>query len=134
MGLFHFSGTRPANLGVAAGKLSPGDRKPNWVSSQAPSSDRKHFIEPLRFSGTAESAWKALEKVVSPMPGATFVTKAPGYLHVEFASALMGFVDDVEFALDAGAGAIHVRSGARLGFSDLGVNRKRIEAIRAALR
>ena len=134
MGFFHFSGSRPRDLGVTAGKLRPGDRKPNWVSSQAPASAAKHFIEPLRFAGTPENAWKALEKVVGPMPGATIVTSGPGYMHVEFASALMGFVDDVEFALDAGAGVIHVRSGARLGLDDLGVNRKRVEAMRAALR
>jgi uncharacterized protein (DUF1499 family) len=43
----------------------------------------------------------------------------------------MGFVDDVEFFLDEGANVIHVRSASRLGQSDLGVNRKRVETIRA---
>jgi uncharacterized protein (DUF1499 family) len=134
MGLFHFSGTRPANLGLAAGKLRPGDGKPNWVSSQVPASDRKHYVEPLRSSSSADAAWKRLGDVVDAMPGATRVANAAGYMHVEFASALMGFVDDMEFAPDAGAGVIHVRSGARVGYDDFGVNRKRVETIRAALR
>ncbi len=130
MGLL--SGSRPGDLGVSAGKLRGGGWKPNWVSSQVAADDKKHFIEPLRPSGPVEAAWKLLEKAVRVPPGATVVTSNPGYLHVEFASPLMGFVDE-EFALDAAAGVIHVRSGARLGIDDLGVNRKRIEAIRAAL-
>ena len=103
------------------------------MSSQVDAADAKHFIEPLRFTRSPDAAWKALDAAVRATPGATVVTGNPGYMHVEFASRLMGFVDDAEFALDAPAGVIHVRSGARLGIDDLGMNRKRIEAIRAAL-
>lgn len=132
MGLF--SGTRPPDLGLAAGKLRAGDWKPNWVSSQLDTGDTKHFIEPLRISGSRQEAWAGLEKAVRAISGATIVTRNEGYMHVEFASALMGFVDDAEFALDTPGALIHLRSGARLGIDDLGVNRKRIEGIRAALR
>ena len=66
------------------------------------------------------------------MPRTKIVTENETYLYAEFASNLMGFVDDVEFYLDKTAGVIHVRSASRLGQSDLGVNRQRIEAIRAA--
>lgn len=132
MGLF--SGKRPTDLGLAVGRLRAGDWKPNWVSSQVPATDAKHFIEPLRAPGSPEAAWKALQKVLIAMPRATVVTSNPGYLHVEFASAALGFVDDAEFAQDPAGGLIHVRSGARLGIRDFDVNRKRIEAIRAALR
>ena len=131
MGLF--SGSRPRDLGLAAGRLRAGNWKPNWVSSQVAAEDTKHFIAPLRPAGPLGAAWQALHGALRAMPGATLVTSDPGYLHVEFASAVMGFVDDAEFALDAAAGAIHVRSGARLGIDDFGVNRKRIEGIRAAL-
>lgn len=131
MGLL--SGSRPRDLGLAGGKLRGGTWKPNWVSSQVGSSDTKHFIDPLRFAGAPDAAWKALESALRAMPGATVVTGIPGYLHVEFASPLLGFVDDAEFALDTAEGVIHVRSGARLGLDDLGVNRKRVESIRAAL-
>jgi uncharacterized protein (DUF1499 family) len=129
-----FSGSRPRDLGLAGGKLRGGTWKPNWVSSQVGASDTKHFIEPLHPPGPVDDAWTRLEKAIRATPRTTLVTADPGYMHAEFASALMGFVDDVEFALDAGAGVIHVRSGARLGLDDLGVNRKRIEAIRATLR
>jgi uncharacterized protein (DUF1499 family) len=73
-----------------------------------------------------------LAGILRAMPGATVVTVRPDYLHAEFASALFGFVDDVEFVVDPGASSIQVRSAARMGYSDMGVNRKRVEAIRAA--
>ena len=57
----------------------------------------------------------------------------PDYLYAEYSSALFGFVDDVEFYFPPETHIIHVRSASRLGHSDLGVNRKRIEAIRARL-
>jgi uncharacterized protein (DUF1499 family) len=67
------------------------------------------------------------------MPRATAVTRTPGYLHVEFSSRSLGFVDDTQFALDAAGGVIHVKSAARLGLRDFSVNRGRVEAIRAAI-
>ncbi|QJR16231.1 DUF1499 domain-containing protein [Usitatibacter palustris] len=130
MGLF--SGSRPDNLGLREGKLRNGDWRPNWVSSQAASGD-KHFIAPLRVAGAAPAVWAKLESVVRAMPGATVVTSRPDYLHVEFSSKTMGFVDDTEFTPDPAGGAIHVRSGARLGVRDFDVNRKRVEGLREAL-
>ena len=65
------------------------------------------------------------------LPRTTVVTATGTYLHAEFRSAVFRFVDDVEFHADEAAGVIQVRSGSRIGFSDLGVNRRRIEAIRA---
>ena len=59
------------------------------------------------------------------------MTTTETYLHAEFKSAVFRFVDDVEFFADEGAGVIQVRSAARVGNSDLGVNRKRLETIRA---
>jgi uncharacterized protein (DUF1499 family) len=67
------------------------------------------------------------------MPRAKVVTAEPNYLYVEFTSKLMGYVDDTEFYLDEKAGVIQVRSASRLGRSDFGVNRERIESIRAQL-
>ena len=67
------------------------------------------------------------------MPRATIVRHEPDYLYAEFRSRRMGFVDDVEFTYDDRAGLIQVRSASRLGRGDLGVNRKRIEAIRARI-
>ncbi|MEO1134470.1 MAG: DUF1499 domain-containing protein, partial [Cyanobacteria bacterium J06639_1] len=69
--------------------------------------------------------------VVEGMEQTKVVERGDRYLYAEFTSKLMGFVDDVEFYADEAASVIHVRSASRLGKSDLGVNRKRIEAIRA---
>ena len=131
MGLF--SGSRPAALGFAGGRFADGDWRPNWVSSTAPRGDATHYVAPIAFEGDPARAWAALEGLVAAMPRATFVTRSPGYLHAEFASKAMGFVDDAEFALDATGSVIHVKSAARLGIRDFSVNRDRVEAIRAAL-
>ena len=132
MGLF--SGTRPDNLGVHDGRLAPPKRTPNNVNSQIDKhADARHFIEPLRYSGDAKKAWAALRKVVDGMPRVHVVKAESNYLYAEFTSKLMGFVDDTEFYLDEKAGVIQVRSASRLGRGDHGVNRERIESIRAQL-
>jgi uncharacterized protein (DUF1499 family) len=123
------SGTRPAGLGAQDGKLLPCPSTPNCVSSQA--TDEAHRIAPLACSGAAADAMARLRAVVKAMPRTAVVTDTGTYLHVEYTSLIFRFVDDVEFLADAAAGVIHVRSASRLGTSDLGVNRKRVEAIRA---
>ena len=132
MGLF--SGTRPDHLGVRDGRLAPPKRTPNNVSSQADrNADAGHFIEPLRYRGDARKAWAALQAIVNGMQRVKVVKSEPNYLYAEFSSRLMGYVDDVEFFLDEKAGVIQVRSASRLGRSDFGVNRERVESIRAKL-
>lgn len=127
-----FSGTRPTTLGFSQGRFAPGDRRPNWVSSTVPREDT-HHVAPLAFAGDPAAAWAALEAAIAAMPRATVVTRAAGYLHVEFASKGLGFVDDAEFALAAAAGVIHVKSAARLGIRDFSVNRDRVQALRLRL-
>jgi len=132
MGLF--SGTRPGDLGVRDGRLAPPKRTPNNVNSQVDkNADAGHYIEPLRYRGDAPQAWAALRRVIDGMPRVKLITSAPGYLYAEFSTRLMGYVDDTEFYLDENAGVIQVRSASRLGSSDFGVNRERIESIRAKL-
>lgn len=126
-----FAGNRPNNLGVNNGKLAPCPNSPNCVSSQ--SSDVGHSIAPLTYSSTPEEAIAKLKSVIESLPRTKIITESNDYLYAEFKSALMGFVDDVEFYLDPKANVIQVRSASRLGQSDLGVNRKRIETIRAKL-
>jgi uncharacterized protein (DUF1499 family) len=132
IGLYVLSLTagRPDNLGPQAGKLAPCPATPNCVSSQA--EDEEHRAEPLRFTGTSGEAWARLVRAVTGMPRVTVVTADDHYLHAEFRSAFFRFTDDVEFLLDADDQVIHFRSASRVGHSDLGVNRRRIEAIRAA--
>ena len=129
MGLF--SGSRPTNLGFNAGKFAPPGWKPNCVSSTVDKSDDKHFIPPIIYNGARADAWKKLVAIVKSSQRVTVVKENAEYLYAEFKSAGMGYVDDVEFALDEKAGVIQVRSASRLGVRDLGVNRKRVEAIRA---
>lgn len=122
---------RPANLGVKNGRLAPCPKSPNCVSSQA--EDDSQRIEPFYFSVTPAEAIGKIEKVLSTMPRTVVVTKTDHYLHAEATSRIYRFVDDVEFHVDERAGVIHCRSASRAGYSDLGVNRARIEQIRAAL-
>ena len=132
-GLFIFgcSGTIPNNLGVKDGNLASCPDKPNCVSSQA--KDKKHLIDPLPWQGSPESSLTEIIKIIENMPRTKIIKQENCYLYVEFKSALMGFVDDVEFFADNKAQIIHVRSASRLGYSDLGVNRKRIESIRSKM-
>lgn len=129
MGLF--SGKRPTDLGVRDGRLKPVPSSPNAVSSQAEGG--YHAIAPLEYRGSRESAFAALLGVVRATPRAQVVSQTADYLYVEYTSALMGYVDDVEFWFAPDRKVIHVRSASRLGHSDLGVNRKRVEDIRARL-
>lgn len=131
MGLF--SGSRPASAGFAGGRFAEGDGRPNWVSSTVAPADSRHHVAPFDFAGDATQAWASLEAAIAAAPRARVVARSPGYLHVEFRSRALGFVDDAEFALDAAAGVIHVKSAARLGIRDFSVNRERVEALRATL-
>jgi uncharacterized protein (DUF1499 family) len=124
--VFNFSGKRPTNLGVKDGKLAACPSSPNCVNSQ--SQDSKSKIAPLPLVAIAD-----LKKVIESMERTTIIEQTDNYLYAEFKSKLMGYVDDVEFYRDSQANVTHVRSASRLGQSDLGINRKRIEAIRAKL-
>ncbi|MEM8779744.1 MAG: DUF1499 domain-containing protein [Cyanobacteria bacterium P01_G01_bin.49] len=124
--MFNFSGTRPNNLGVKDGKLTACPGTPNCVNSQ--SSDSQSKVAPLPAMPISE-----LKKVIESMERTTIIEETDNYLYAEFQTPLMGFVDDVEFYLDSTQNIIHVRSASRLGKSDLGLNRKRIEEIRTKL-
>jgi uncharacterized protein (DUF1499 family) len=93
--------------------------------------DRMHYVEPLRFSDSPSIAWSRLCNVIEQEPRARIVSRSEVYLHAEFRTAVLRFVDDAEFLLDAACGLIHVRSVSRLGRADFGVNRRRVEALRS---
>ncbi|WP_017659400.1 DUF1499 domain-containing protein [Baaleninema simplex] len=126
--LFHFSGQRPDNLGVKGDRLAPCPSSPNCVSSH--SDDSEHSIAPLTYDTTSEAAIARLKDLLQTTENAEIIEAKPNYLYAEFTSKLMGFVDDVEFFAPEGEGVVHVRSASRLGQSDLGVNRQRIEDLR----
>lgn len=131
MGLF--AGKPPTNLGVKSGRLAPCPRSPNCVTSQGDPADATHHIAPIAFKGAPGAAWRALRTTVEASDRVKIVDEREGYLRAEFTSKVIGFVDDVEFLLDAPARVVHVRSASRLGYRDFGVNRGRIEALRAQL-
>lgn len=126
------AGSRPSYLGGAATSLQPCPSSPNCVSSLADPADEQHFIAPLTFDA-GDKPIQALVTAISQTENATLIVNQPNYLYAEFSSAILGFVDDVEFLLNANNGQVDVRSASRLGHSDFEVNRKRIETIRAAL-
>jgi len=131
-------GTAPTDLGVRDGKLKPPSSTENSVSSQAalyPDHPQRIYadIAPLALKGDGPATLARIKAIVEGMDGAKMVKSEPGYLYAQFTTQLMRYVDDVEFWFDPAANAIQVRSASRVGRGDMGVNRKRIEAVRAAL-
>ncbi len=121
-------GRPPASLGVTEGRLAPCPGSPNCVSSEAAAAEQR--VEPLRYDGDATQARARLLEVLNGMERVRIVQSTDDYLHAEFRSAVFGFVDDVEFYFSP-PGILQVRSASRTGYSDFGVNRERVETLRA---
>ena len=130
MPLFSCSGTRP-NLGIRDGRLAACPGSPNCVSSDA--ADNAHAVAPFQLTSSPQEGWRALRIVIDGLPRATIISSLDDYLHVECTSAVFGFVDDLELHLRPSEKLIAVRSASRLGRSDFGVNRKRVEQLRSLL-
>ncbi len=116
-------------LGLTGGKLAPCPDSPNCVSSAA--TDPGHSIVPFKLDRSPGAAKEELKQAVARLPRSKLITETDNYLRFEFRSLIFRFEDDVEFHLDEGT--IQVRSASRVGYWDLGVNRRRVEAIRALL-
>jgi uncharacterized protein (DUF1499 family) len=127
--LFACAGPVPEGLGVHDGQLAACPTSPNCVSSGA--EDSQHAIRPIEFPGDPSDAWRAARAAVTALPRTKIVYEANGYLHAESRSALFRFVDDFELQLRAEERTIAVRSASRVGFSDMGVNRDRVERLRS---
>lgn len=121
-------GRPPGNLGIAEGRLAPCPSSPNCVSSEATAADQR--VEPLRYVGDPSQARARLLGVLNRMVRVRIVQSTEDYLHAEFRSAVFGFMDDLECAFNP-PGTIQVRSASRTGYYDFGVNRERVETIRA---
>lgn len=129
-GLSLFSRRAP-QVGVQNGRLASCPESPNCVCSF--DTDDEHGIAPLDAGDDPPATFERLQTLLQSMSRVRIVTDEANYLHTEFTTPLLRFVDDVEFLLDAGAGVIHVRSASRIGHSDLGANRKRVEELREQL-
>lgn len=113
---------------AAVKQLAPCPSSPNCVSTKV--QDQEHQIVPFHYQMSKAEAKQALKEIVRSLPRTRLVEENETYLHYEFTSLLLRFVDDVEFVFDDGTKTIHFRSASRTGYSDLGVNRRRMEEIR----
>ncbi len=120
---------RPQRLEGGAQEIAPCPASPNCVSSRSTHAARR--VEPLAFEGPPEAALRRLGDLVEALPRTRIVAAEGFYLHAECTSLLFRFVDDLELLVDEDASVVHVRSASRVGHSDLGVNRRRIEGLRA---
>lgn len=131
-----FAGQVPAKLGMVDGRFSPPSTTPNSVSSQAmlyPEHPQKDYasIAPLTYSGDGDLAIEKLAILLQKTERIRVITRGPDYIYAQCSTPLLQFTDDLEFWLDRRNSVIQVRSASRLGHRDFGVNRARVEAIRA---
>ena len=136
LGLLH--GKPPQGLGVNDGKLKRPSSTPNSVHSQAelwPGHAQQEYarILPLALKGDGSATITQLKALLQTMPGVQIVDSRADYVYATCQTRLMKFVDDIELWYDPQAGAVQVRSSSRVGRKDFGVNRARVEALRAAL-
>lgn len=122
------SGSPPASIGIHDGTLSPCPSRPNCVSSL--NADEAHYVAPLHFTGSVEETQALLTMVINDMPGGHVAVTEGKYMRAEFTSKLFKYVDDVEFLFDPVSSTIQMRSASRMGYSDMGVNRKRLVELR----
>lgn len=119
----------PAPKGVGNGTLAPCPKSPNCVSTLE--SDDLHKVDPIPLNQEPQAALTMLVTILMESPKTRVITKTDRYLHVEMRSRLWNFIDDVEFVIDGENGLIQSRSAARMGYSDLGVNKSRYEGLKA---
>ncbi len=122
------SSRKQPELGLLNGQLRPCPATPNCVCSEQQVEGA--FVEPLGYTSTADDAWRRIKQAVVETGGVVLIEQN-GYLHARYETPLMRYVDDIELRLDENKQVIHVRSASRVGHSDLGANRKRVERIRA---
>ncbi|MDA0748531.1 MAG: DUF1499 domain-containing protein [bacterium] len=120
------SAPRPDNLGLSGGTLAPCPDSPNCVSTQA--ERETHHMYPWPYE-SKDNAHQHLLNILKTLDRTTITQTTPDYIAVEFRSKLFGFIDDVEFYFEPDKNLLHFRSASRLGYSDMGVNRKRMETI-----
>ena len=125
-----FTGTRPDNIGITEGHLAGCPTTPNCVVSQG--ADADHAIPPILYEGDRTVARANIINILGVVPRTKIVEQTDDYILAQSESRLMGFVDDTEFYFPVDEKVVQVRAAARMGESDLGVNRRRIEQIRLA--
>jgi uncharacterized protein (DUF1499 family) len=112
--------------------MAPCPESPNCVSSEA--ADAAHAVAPFELAVAPGRAWAAAREAVAELPRTRIAEERAGYLRAVCRSRLLRFADDLELELRTDPDRIAVRSASRVGYSDLGVNRRRVESLRARLR
>ncbi|MCZ8344188.1 MAG: DUF1499 domain-containing protein [Leptospira sp.] len=123
------TGTRPNDLGIKQGKLKACPSTPNCVSSQTDSKDEEHYLAGVPYKKTTPEAMAILKERILNHPRTSIIIEEKNYIYTEFTTLIMRYVDDVEFYFDENSKILHFRSASRLGKSDLGLNRKRINTL-----
>ncbi len=126
------SGKRPDEMGIGPSGIRDCPKSPNCVSSQAKGG--QHAIVPFRLAGDPATSWSLIRDMIAAMPRWSIVTVTDSYIHVECKSRIFRFVDDLELYYNSSNNIISIRSASRLGYSDFGVNRRRVERLRTQLR
>ena len=126
------SGKRPDEIGIDPSGLRGCPKSPNCVSSEA--KDEQHAIEVFRLKGDPNVSWTLIQGEIVSMPGWVIVTATDNFIHVECKSRIFRFIDDLELYLNSSNEVISMRSASRIGYSDFGANRRRVELLRSGLR
>jgi len=122
--------TAEVNIGIEKGQFAACPSTPNCVSTQAKPQDETHYAEPIPFNGSSEELLAFLEDWIKTQDRAEVISRSDRYLHAIFASKTFGFKDDLEVFIPDASKLVHIRSAARVGRSDLGVNRERYQTFR----
>lgn len=125
------SGSKPDTIGVSDNRLAACPDSPNCVSSDA--QDEKQRVLPFFLVSNTAEKWAEVIDVIGTLPRTTLITQTDRYLHAECKSRIFRFVDDLELLMNPESGEISIRSASRVGYSDMGVNRKRVESLRQIL-
>ncbi len=129
MSLAGCSGKLPSNFGGDNQALAPCPDSPNCVSSLDFSGE--HGVAPLNL--TSADKWQTLNEQVQQLSGTKIVSGSDRYIHAESTSRVFRFVDDFELKKRDDSNIVDIRSASRVGHSDFGVNRKRVEMLRQTL-
>ncbi len=110
-------------------KLSLCPDSPNCVCTLANETPKKR-MEPLQYAGNMSEAKEKLRQLVLALGNTTEENQTENYLYFSFKTRIGGFIDDVEFEFADDKKVIHFRSASRVGYSDLGANKRRMKKIR----
>ncbi len=122
---------QPMDIGVVNGIFSACPETPNCINSQAENEAQK--IDGFLLNTKHPSSWKRLVDMVDKIPRSKITHQTGNYIHAEISSALWGFIDDLQLYLTASDNHVAIKSAARSGYTDFGVNRKRLENLRQQL-